>query len=115
MIRFLGSIAAALLLLGTAQAAPPSNADPALAPWFQSLHTAAGMSCCGDADGHILGDADWRVAGNGYQVRIDGEWTNVEPDAVLNGVPNPVGSPVAFWSPGASPHRIFCFVRATET
>ncbi len=45
------TILAALLAASPANAAPPENADPALAPWFQSLRQPeTGMSCCDIAD-----------------------------------------------------------------
>ena len=40
-----------LLLAGTATAAPPPNADPALGTWFRSLiEPGTGISCCSITD-----------------------------------------------------------------
>ena len=50
------ALAAALALLViaagcyVARAQPPEHADPALAPWFQGLHTEDGQGCCSQAD-----------------------------------------------------------------
>ncbi len=71
----LGLRAAAIVLLATfaAAAAPPQNADPALAPWFRSLiNPVVGLSCCAESDGHILRESDWRVNGNRYEIRVAG-------------------------------------------
>ena len=99
----------------TALANPPSNADPDLAPWFHSLHNATGMSCCDQADGHILADQDWHQTADGYEIRIDGEWRNVPPDVILKNSPNPTGSFVAFWAPNVPHPMIFCAVRPTDS
>ncbi len=48
-IRF--SLATMLLLIASAYGRPPENADPTLAPWFQSLSIpGTGISCCSIAD-----------------------------------------------------------------
>ena len=105
----------------TAVAAPPPDANPALAPWFRSLTNPVilGESCCSEADGHILSDNDWRETNDGYQVRVADAWWQVPPDTVLNNVPNPTGSAVVFWEAhGKGSHkapRIYCFVRPPES
>ncbi|MDR3536733.1 MAG: hypothetical protein P4L71_09565, partial [Acetobacteraceae bacterium] len=60
---------------GEARAAPPPNADPSLAPWFNSLQQpGSGISCCSIAD---CRRTDSRVAGDHYEVMIDGQWRAV--------------------------------------
>lgn len=111
-------LAAALasLSLAPALASPPAKTDPALAPWFQSLRNPAlGISCCAEAGGHILGDADWCVVGNTYQLRISGEWQDVPAGAVLDRVDNPTGGAVAFYPPGVDHPPVYCFIRPVET
>jgi len=103
-----------------AQARKPDLSNPAYAPWFQSLTNANrhGMSCCAEADGHILLDKQLRVVGNHYQVWIDEAWQDVPPEAVLNRVDNPTGSPVVFYAlyPASKDKpTIFCFVRPSDT
>lgn len=107
----------AVLVSGTALAAPPPNADPSLAPWFRSLKSPVydGMSCCAEADGHILRDGDWRIVGNRYEVKIHGKWRIVPPRAVLNRADNPTGGAVAFYPPGIRNPPIYCFVRPAES
>jgi hypothetical protein len=111
----------AFLATATATAAPPPNADPSLASWFRSLtNPVVGLSCCAEADGHILSDADWRTKGNGYEIRIGENWWPVPPETVLNHVPNPTGGAVAFWEAhrhqkSDRPPNIYCFVRPVES
>jgi len=111
----------ALIPINEIRAAPPDHTDGTLAPWFNSLtNPATGMSCCSEADGHILKDSDWRVAGDHYQIKIAGVWRDVPQQAVLDRIDNPTGGVVAFYgryadeNPSLSP-VIFCLVRAVET
>lgn len=102
-----------------AHAMPPENSNPALAPWFKSLTNPNrhSMSCCAEADGHILLDKQLRVIGDHYQVWIEQAWQDVPPDAVLDRVPNPTGGPVVFYTrfPANDKPTIFCLVRPSET
>jgi len=120
--KLLGAVIGAVLFCssGSAAGAPPPNADPALGPWFRSLTTPGGMSCCAEYDGHVLGDGDWRINGDHYEVRIAQVWRVVPSEAVLNRVDNPTGGAVAFYAPTADadpsvPTKIFCFVRPVES
>ena len=114
-IAFIGAVAALLALVSAAvHAQPPAMTDPDLAPWFQSLQSPAlGISCCDQADGHILKDSEWRQNGDAYEVTIENTWVPVPAQAVLDRTDNPTGSAVAFWLPGTT--NIICFVRPSET
>jgi hypothetical protein len=102
--------AAGLACVTFARAEPPPNADPALAPWYQSLRQPkTGVSCCSIADCRA---ADYRTSGDHYEVFINDRWTTVPQDKVLQHVDNPVGRAVVCWTPALG---IMCFVRATET
>lgn len=112
-------VAVLLFLPWRALASPPPNADPSLGPWFRSLTSPAGESCCAEYDGHVLSDADWRVAGDHYEVRIAKVWRIVPAAAVLNRVDNPTGGAVVFYPPSADSNpevsaKIYCFVRPVE-
>ena len=111
MIRTL-LLAGALLTLSAMQpgrAAPPDTADPALAPWFQSLkQPGTRVGCCSVADCRPV---DSRIVGDHYEALIGGRWTEVPPERVLEHEPNPVGRAVACWTPQ---YGILCFVRPTE-
>lgn len=95
------------LLFTPAQAAPPEGADQALAPWFNSLQTNNGSSCCSIADCRTY---DYRGAVDHYQILYDGEWLDVPPGAVLARYDNPTGRAVACVFGG----RVLCFIKASE-
>jgi len=90
--------------------APPENADPTLAPWFNSLRQpGTGVSCCSISDCRPV---DYRVSGAGYEVWIENGWRQVPADKILQGRDNPIGRAVVCWTPALG---IMCFVRGTET
>jgi hypothetical protein len=92
-----------------AKAEPPPNADPTLAPWYQSLKQPnTGVSCCSIADCRAT---DYRTDGDHYEVFINDRWTLVPQDKILQHIANPVGRAVVCWTPALG---IMCFVRATE-
>lgn len=108
-------VMAACLTLGfmagdAARAAPPDNADSALAPWFQGLRQpGTGISCCSMADCRPI---DYRMNDTGYEAFIDNKWLAVPPDRVLQHTENPTGRAIACYMPGRG---ILCFVRPAET
>ena len=102
--------AAAMLAAVGASAAPPEGADPALAPWFQSLRQpGTGTSCCSMADCRAT---DYRTDGDSYEALIENRWVVVPQDKILQRVDNPTGRAVVCWTPMRG---IMCFVRASET
>lgn len=124
-------IAVVLLMLLTAlpaRAAPPEHADPALAPWFQSLQRNDGLGgCCSQSDCRPVesktDDAgDWWVNitpsafenFRGYEMAnpVQWGWTKVPPAKILQKTDNPVGRAVACWTPSTG---ILCFIRPPET
>jgi hypothetical protein len=100
-----------LLMIATpGQAAPPPDADPAMAPWFNSLRQpGSGISCCSIADCRPV---DYRTVDNHYEAFIEGEWRAVPPDKVLTRADNPTGRAVVCWTKLSG---IMCFVRGPET
>lgn len=81
------------------------HVDPAVREWFRSLRNSNGTLCCDEADGHILGDGDWKIDDFGkYQVRFDGRWFEVPPQAVLTGH-NRMGGAIVWIMNG----HILCF------
>jgi hypothetical protein len=99
------------LLLGLttlARAAPPQDANPALAPWFESLERPdVGGSCCSISDCRRVQS---RVGARGYEVLLDGAWVPVPPYRVVHRE-NPVGEAISC----ARGHVIICFVPPPET
>jgi len=103
----LASLIIALTTL--ARAAPPPDADPALAPWFQSLQRPdVGGSCCSIADCRRVQS---RLGKTGYEVLLDDRWVLVPGKRVVQGRENPTGEAVVC----ARGHVIICFVPAPET
>ncbi len=98
-----------LLACGTAFALPPPDANPEFSPWFDSLRAPrTNMPCCSISDCRPV---DARIAGNGYEVFIEGTWRKVPEHTILPRHDNPTGRPVACWTPQAG---IMCFVKGPE-
>lgn len=92
------------------RAAPPPDADPAQAPWFNSLRQpGSGISCCSMADCRPV---DYRTVDNHYEAFIEGEWRAVPPERVISRADNPTGRAVVCWTKLSG---IMCFVRGPET
>jgi hypothetical protein len=92
------------------RAAPPPDADPTMAPWFNSLRQpGSGISCCSIADCRPV---DYRTVGDHYEAFIDGEWRAVPPEKVITRADNPTGRAVVCWTKLSG---IMCFVRGPET
>jgi len=103
-------IGAVILLSRTACAAPPDNADPALAPWFNSLRQPwTNALCCSMAD---CRPTDSRRRDEHYEAFADGSWRVVPDDKVVERSDNPTGRAVVCWTPRAG---VLCFVPAPES
>ena len=99
-----------ICLAGNAEAAPPPDADPALAPWFNGLRQPwTNALCCSVADCRAV---DSRLNNGRYEALIEGEWRPVPDDHILNRADNPTGRAVACWTPQAG---VICFVRAPDS
>jgi len=98
------------MVVASAYGRPPENADPALAPWFQSLAVpGTGVSCCSIAD---CRPTDYRTVGDHYEALIEGKWVVIPPRKVLDRTDNPIGRGVVCWTPERG---VMCFVRGTDT
>ena len=53
-----------------------------LKQWFESLASRRGP-CCSAADGQSIEDVDWDTKDGKYRVRLDGQWIEVPPDALV--------------------------------
>ena len=113
------AILAVLLVGALCYARPPENADPALAPWYQSLTSPDGFPCCSESDCRPVKarqvDGHWEVfidKKSFSEPNAEGtdQWEAVPPEAILEHEPNPTGSAVACWYAGA----VRCFVRPAE-
>lgn len=90
-------------------AAPPTNANPALATWFRSLRAPNGTACCDVADCRQI---THRLTKNGYEVMIGGKWIEVPWERVLRRTDNPTGEAIVCRQPGTT--LILCFVRPPD-
>ncbi len=91
-------------------AAPPPDADPALAPWFNSLRQPwTNALCCSVAD---CRPAQSRLSEGHYEALIEGEWRRVPDHLILNRTDNPTGRAIVCWTPQVG---ILCFVRPPES
>ena len=115
-------VASLCLVIVAARAAPPEKADPALAPWFQSLEVPGTnhSSCCSQSDCRPV---DYRVIDDYYEALLTPEqfarlgvmqprWIRVPFDRILERVDNPTGKAILCWQPGTG---VLCFVRPDET
>jgi hypothetical protein len=97
--------------IGATDAAPPENADPNLAPWFESLkQPGSGVSCCSIADCRPV---EYRLVADGYEAYLDTRWVHVPDDKIIHGMSNPLARGVLCRSPISG--TILCFVPASET
>jgi hypothetical protein len=69
-------------------------ANSPLKQWFDSLASRRGP-CCSVADGQSVEDVDWDTKDGKYRVRLDGQWIEVPPDALVT-VPNKFGLAVVW-------------------
>ena len=91
-------------------AAPPPDADPALAPWFNSLRQPwTNALCCSMADCRPVNS---QLNDGHYEALIEGEWRRVPDHLILNRNDNPTGRAIVCWTPQVG---ILCFVRAPES
>ena len=97
---------------------------PELSAWFKSLANSHGTPCCDGSDATRIEDVDWQTvceAGTAechYQVRLEGNWWDVPPTAVVQSG-NRVG-PALVWPVYYQEHdkiavRIRCFLPGAGT
>ena len=87
--------------------APPPNADSTLAPWFRSLQTKDGKSCCGEADCRRF---PVRITADHYWILYNGGWVPVPDEAVDHQrMDNPTGDYVACVVRDRRPVFVLCF------
>lgn len=110
MLLLVGLIALLTGIAHSAAAAPPPNADPSMAPWFNSLRQPwTNALCCSLADCRPV---DSRINGDHYEAWIEGQWRRVPDQLILDRSDNPTGRAVACWTPQVG---ILCFVKGPES
>jgi hypothetical protein len=91
-------------------AAPPANANPALAAWFRSLlQPGTGVSCCSISD---CRQTEYRIVRDHYEALLGKNWVPVPPDKILRRTDNPTGHAILCWTPVQG---VMCFIRAPES
>ena len=84
-------------------------ANSPLKEWFDSLASRRGP-CCSVADGQSVEDVDWDTKDGKYRVRLDGQWIEVPPEALVT-VPNKFGLAVVWpYKDYESRTQIRCFI-----
>ena len=84
-----------------------------LKPWFNSLKSGKGP-CCDLSDGYRVDDADWETHDGKYRVRIDGEWVDVDDDALLT-QPNLAGKTMVWPMFNDGHPKVRCFIPGSMT
>src|SRR5215467_8716974 len=82
--------------------------------WFRSLTNQYGIMCCEGADGTSLDDPDWEFSGDGYRVRIEGNWMQVPAQAIVR-QQNKMGHAMVWLWQDDGQWRIGCFMPGTGT
>jgi hypothetical protein len=101
----------ALCLAQSVLAAPPVDADPKLAPWFEDLvQPKTHAPCCSIADCRPVIS---RQQEGHYEAQIDGVWRTIPDSIILNRTDNPTGHAIACWTPNTG--VILCFVPPPES
>src|SRR5258708_4142421 len=70
--------------------------SPEVKDWANSLEKKLREACCSAADGWKPQEVEYDIKESRYRVKIDGEWYDVPPDAVLQ-VPNRFGFAVVWY------------------
>jgi len=100
-----------LLVSGSGLARDPEGKyeKSPLKQWFNSLASRRGL-CCSVADGVSVADVDWDTKDGKYRVRLDGQWIEVPPEALVT-VPNKFGLAVVWpYKDYESKTQIRCFI-----
>ncbi len=82
--------------------------------WANSLQNKLSEGCCSTADGWKPEAVEYDMRGNKYRVKIEGQWYDVPPNAMID-LPNKFGFPVVryykTWDNGIRPSiSIRCFI-----
>ena len=95
--------------LGVTRDLDGKYATSPLKEWFESLASRRGP-CCSVADGQSVEDVDWDTKDGKYRVRLDGQWIEVPPDALVT-VANKLGRAVVWpYKDYESRTQIRCFI-----
>ena len=90
-------------------------AQSPLKGWFEGLKDKNGAGCCSTSDGLRLEDVDWEVREGHYRVRIEGEWVEVPPDALIESAN--LAGPAIVWpfKSATGKTHVRCFIPGAGT
>lgn len=108
-------IALLIILLALGASAPArdldgrwAQSDPRIRDWIRDLKNQRGAPRCDTADGHEV--EGWTMAGDGYRIKVDGQWIDVPPHALVDGA-NKLGYARAWIRQGADGRPVvICFL-----
>lgn len=89
------------------------HARPDLDGWYSQLRSGLGPCCGGpQIDATTVDDIDWKIVGERYAVRLEGEWQDVPPLAVVK-EPNRAGRALVWTYRDNGDLRVRCFMPGT--
>lgn len=106
------SIFALLILASSAIAHDVEH--PELNDWFMDLRSKKGVPCCDVSDGQAVAPDDWKSDGKHYSVLLDGKWTDVPDEAVIE-KPNLARRAMVWPRKSISGITILCFMPGSMT
>ena len=109
-ILIFAAVVIVVLTVALTKALSHDHDRPGLDGWYQSLRSGKGPCCGGPSiDATTLDGPDWETKDGHYRVRIEGEWYDVPPEAVLT-EPNRDGRTLVWPLRGYSGITIRCFM-----
>jgi hypothetical protein len=102
-----------ILRLSTVHAHDHNRSD--LDGWYSQLRSGLGPCCGGpQIDATTVDDIDWKIIGERYAVRLEGEWQDVPPLAVVK-EPNRAGRALVWTYRDNGDLRVRCFMPGSLT
>jgi len=100
-----------VILYSTPVARAHDHNRPGLDGWYSGLKNGNERLCCGgpSIDATTLDGPDWETKDGSYRVRLEGEWHDVPPEAVLT-EPNKDGRTLVWPSHNDGMVTIRCFM-----
>lgn len=112
-MRVLTTKACLLLTLFTTASLAHDHDHSELNEWMKGLYSSKG-SCCSGQDATVLTDKDWETHNGRYRVKIEGEWVDVPPEAVLTD-PNRDGRTLVWPYKSTLQWQVRCFMPGAMT
>ena len=117
IMRFISIVVSFLAAAHLAEAADHGQfgpTSPEMKAWVNSLENKLREGCCSTADGWKPEEVEYDTRGNKYRVKIEGQWYEVPPNAMID-LPNKFGFPIVWyyktWDNGIKPSiSIRCFI-----